>query len=127
MYKAYRIEHRLKKRKECKKIGLGPYSGTSNTLSNMQTAHSSGHRPAIYQDFEDYEPEHYCCFNNLEQLEYWFDGFFSDMWELGYTIVEYDLSEKPLLGISGKQCIFHKNTILARKVLGTKVLETVLG
>lgn len=83
---------------ESKADGMGPYrvrEGASDEFSmfwyNLATKHDNSLHPAPYEVGYDLVENEVCGCDSLRNLLNWFDGFVSDLFAVGFHIVEYEM------------------------------------
>jgi hypothetical protein len=129
METVYRIEHKTRRSDENDKVNLGPYNTRGYEYeghSEMTNTHSKDEVwPGLRGDFPNWSKtdnteSYFCAFNTIEQLKNWFNGFEQTLNDAGFVIVEYSVNFS-VIGISNKQCFFHEEAIIEKKLYANLV------
>lgn len=87
-----------------------------NLRNRMSDKHRGVTHPGARTDFENFNWEHYCGCGTKKKLENWFEGFNSELIELGFNLVEYHV-KKRISSKSKKQFGFMVKDVINKIIL----------
>ena len=128
----FRFEHKTKSHtttKTNKVINVGPYSDNmykhidKDKYISMLREHGNavtGHNN-LPMDIKWAVPaqgmrNYFCACDSVNALKKWFRGYVGLLRANGFVLVRYEV-ESMVMGDSGKQCFFHKNKIIGKKIV----------
>ena len=99
------------------------YSNIVNRLFNLHNECDENGKMLFPPPNEDglngvFDEFYFCACPTLDDLYDWFEGMVSDWLEVGFVIREYKVKSS-LIGNSKKQCIFHFEDFISRRIVKT--------
>ena len=124
---AYRLEH---KEYKCGIYRLHDAIRSNTNILELSimigSAHGDYSHPAAWEDIMgwdfDKHKDYICACPSMAELKEWFTGYLNDIIKLGFVINVYDVHYDYMIGHSGKQIAFNKNTAELVKTINKKDL-----